>query len=172
MNPVDVLPRHLRKFLLVTEIDDSALIVEPVFRRKFGQPPPTMPRHLGAFHIDSEGAARLLCYSHMLPFGDVYLSGGSCTDGAVYRAMPDEQRQELTEAGGPYLWVLKHAFAKFAGDCEAFFGYSADARALEVAAVAGFEATDHPRIMVHWHKPLHEVMRRALIAKAAAIGPF
>jgi hypothetical protein len=37
---------------------------------------------------------------------------------------------------------------------------------------AGFCNTGHPHLLVHFHKPQHEVMQRALIAKAAAIGPF
>lgn len=166
------LPEGIRDFIIVTEIDDARLVVEPLFRKKFGQTPPQGPHHMGAFFVDDTGAARLICYSHMLPFGDVFLSGGSCTDGAVYRAMSDSQRQALAAAGGPYFWVLMHAFRKFADRCEAFFGYSGDPRALEVAAVAGFVPTEHPHVMVHWHKALHEVMQRALIAKVAAIGPF
>ena len=62
--------------------------------------------------------------------------------------------------------------ARFAPRCEAFFGYCGDARAEEVDLANGFRKTGHPHLLVNFHKPLHEVMQRALIAKAAAIGPF
>ena len=47
-----------------------------------------------------------------------------------------------------------------------------DARAEEVDLANGFSKTQHPHLLVNFHKPLHEVMQRALIAKAFAIGPF
>jgi hypothetical protein len=167
-----ILPESLRGFIAITEIDDVRLGVEALFRRKFEHPPPATPHHLGAFHLGADGSARLLCYSHMLPFGDLFLSGGSCTDGDVYRAMPAAQREALAAAGGPWHHVLKFAFAKFADRCEAFFGYSGDERALAVCRAVDFLPTGHPHLIVHWHKPLHEVMQRALVAKAHAIGPF
>lgn len=172
MSAPDLLPEALRSFIVVSEIDDVRLGVESLFRRKFGQPPPATPHHLGAFHLSADGSARLLCYSHMRPFGDIFLSGGSCTDGDVYRAMPSAQREALTAAGGPWSWVLKFAFQKFSDRCEAFFGYSGDARALAVCRAVDFLPTEHPHLIVHWHKPLHPVMQRALVAKAQAIGPF
>lgn len=172
MTDRDLLPDSIRPFLHLTEIDSPRLLVEDLFRRKFGDPPPDVPHHLAAFHVDAGGAARLLCYSHMRPFGDIFLSGGSCTDGNTYRAMPEAQRAALDAAGGPWHWVLKYAFRRYADRCEAFFGYSGDARALAVCRAVDFLPTGHPHLIVHWHKPLHEVMRRALVAKAHAIGPF
>lgn len=172
MSNPSTLPPPLERFMVVTEIDDPRLGVEPLFRRKFGQPPPAGPHHLGAFHIAQNSSARLLCYSHMMPFGDIFLSGGSCTDGEAYRAMPAAEREALAAAGGPWRWVLQFAFRKFAERCEAFFGYSGDERALAVCRAVDFLPTGHPHLIVHWHKPQHAVMQRALIAKAAAIGPF
>lgn len=172
MNDLDVLPAELAGFLHVTEIDSARLLAAGLFQRKFGQPPPAGPHHVAAFHVGEDRTARLLCYSHMLPFGDIYLSGGSCTDGETYRAMPPAQRAALDAAGGPWHWVLKYAFRRFADRCEAFFGYSGDARALAVCRAVDFLPTEHPYLIVHWHKPLHPVMQRALIAKAHAIGPF
>ena len=46
------------------------------------------------------------------------------------------------------------------------------ARALVVAQAAGFIKTEFPPIIVNWHKPLHENIRRALTAKVVALGAF
>ncbi len=166
------LPSSLREFLAITEIDDAGLLVAPLFRRKFGDPPPDVPHHLVAFHRDEAGATRVAGYSHMRPFGDVYLSGGSCSDGDVLRAMPAAQRDALLAAGGVWYLILKYAFARYADRCEAFFGHCGDRRALEVAKAAGFIDAGPRHLIVHWHKPLHERVRAALVAKVEAVGPF
>jgi hypothetical protein len=46
------------------------------------------------------------------------------------------------------------------------------ARALQVATAAGFVSAGHQHLITHWHKPLHENIRRALVAKVHALGPF
>ena len=83
-----------------------------------------------------------------------------------------EHREAIYAAGGVWHLILKYAFAKFADDCDAFFGHCGDARALEVAQAAGFVKTDVAPIIVNWHKPMHEVFKRALLAKVVALGPF
>lgn len=168
----DVLPANLRSFITLTELDDAELLVAPLFQRKFGAVPPDVAHHLIGLYRRPDGQLSVLGYSHMRPFGDIYLSGGSCTDGEAIRAMQPEHREALVAAGGIWLHLLKYAFARFHDDCEAFFGYSGDARALQVTAQAGFIDAGHRHLIVHWHKPLHETWKRALIAKAEAIGPF
>jgi hypothetical protein len=86
--------------------------------------------------------------------------------------MSDAHREAIYAAGGVWYLILKYAFAKFADDCDAFFGHCGDPRALVVAEAAGFVKTEHPPIIVNWHKPMHEVFRRALLAKVVALGPF
>jgi hypothetical protein len=108
----------------------------------------------------------------MRPFGDVYLSGGSCSNGEAIRRMQPEHLAAVQAAGGVYHLILKYAFKKYAACCDAFFGYSADRRALEVAFASGFVATEHERLFAHWHKPLPEVVRHALTAKVQALGAF
>lgn len=165
-------PAEVQPFLTITEIDDAEFFAGPLFRRKFGVPPPTSGHHLGAFYRDAGGCVRLAGYSHMWPFGDVYLSGGSCSDGAVIGAMQDAERTALYAAGGVWHLVLKYAFRRYADRCDAFFGHCGDARAREVALRSGFEDAGHPHLIVNWHKPLHPNLQRALIAKVHALGPF
>lgn len=172
MIDLDILPPSLHSFLTITELDSSRAQIASLFARKFGDPPPDIEHHLAALYTPPDGSMRLLCYSHMRPFGDIFLSGGSCSDGDVIRMMNEDQREALRAAGGAWHWVLKYAFAKFADRCDAFFGYSGDARALEVCRSVDFLPTEHAHLIVHWHKPLPDAFKRALTAKAHALGPF
>lgn len=162
----------LPDWLCISEVDHGAFFAAPLFRRKFGGDPPVQGHHLVAFYQRRPMVAQTLCYAHFMPFGDIVLVGGVCTDGEVIRAMPDGHRAQLGALGGAYYQVLRYGFARFAADCEAYFGYCGDARAEVVNLQAGFEKTGHPHLLVHWHREQHPVMQRALLAKAAAIGPF
>ena len=53
-----------------------------------------------------------------------------------------------------------------------FFGYCGDARAESIDLRAGFEKTEHERLLKYFPKSLHPNIERALIAKAHALGPF
>ncbi len=167
-----VIPEPIRKFLTITEIDDADFLVGDLFRRKFGDPPPDVGRHLVALYRDADGTQHLAGYSHMRSFGDVYLSGGSCSNGAAVARMRADEREALYAAGGTWYLILKYAFARYANCCDAFFGHCGDKRALEVALSAGFVKTEFEPIIVLWHKPLPDVFRRALTAKVVALGPF
>ena len=169
---LSTLPEHLRAFFTITEVDDAEFLVGSLFQRKFLAPPPDVGHHLVALYRHADGALRVAGYSHMRAFGEVYLSGGSCSDGETIRAMSDAHREAIQAAGGVWYLILKYAFARYAGDCDAFFGHCGDRRALEVAHAAGFVDTGPEHVIAHWHKPLHENVRRALIAKVEALGPF
>lgn len=171
-NASEILPESLRGFITISEIDHADFLITELFKRKFGHPPPDMPRHLVGLYRDENGALHLAGYSHMMPFGDVYLSGGSCSNGDTMRLMLPEQRDALREAGGLLFYLLKYAFRKYAGCCDAFFGHCGDRRALEVTLRAGFVQTEHEHLIVNWHKPLHPNIRRALLAKVHAFGAF
>lgn len=169
---IHTLPEHLRTFLTITEVDNADFLIASLFRRKFASPPPDVGRHLVALYRDAGGALHLAGYSHMRPFGDVYLSGGSCSEGETIRTMQGQHRDAIQAAGGIWFLILKYAFARYADCCDAFFGHCGDARALQVATAAGFIDAGHQHLIAHWHKPLHENIRRALIAKVHALGPF
>jgi hypothetical protein len=171
-NASEILPASLQDFITITEVDHGNFLVTDLFKRKFGHPPPEHPRHLVGFYRDSGGTLHLAGYSHMMPFGDVYLSGGSCTSGDTARLMSPGQRDALRSAGGLWFHLLKYAFRKYADCCDAFFGHCGDPRALEVALAAGFIQTEHEHVIVNWHKPLHPNIQRALLAKVHALGTF
>ena len=171
-DPNEVLPPALHGVVTITEIDRAEFLISDLFKRKFGHPPPSIPRHLVALYRDSEQALHLIGYSHMMPFDEVYLSGGSCSDGAAIRLMQPHQRDALAAAGGIWFCILKYAFRKYACCCEAFFGHCGDKRALEVALAAGFIQTEHQHLIVHWHKALPENARQTLTEKVHALGSF
>lgn len=162
----------LPDFIGISEVDDGPFFAGELFQRKFGGAPPSDPHHLVCFYRSPAATIHVLCYSHFSPFGDIILVGGVCTNGEALRQLSVEQREALSAVGSLYFQVLKYGFARFADRCEAFFGYCGDARAEQVNLQAGFSKTDHPHLLVNFHKPSHPVMQRALIAKAAAIGPF
>lgn len=167
-----MLPESLREFLTITELDDASLFYDALFRKKFGHPVPDYPCHLGVFYRESTGRFLPLSYLHFLPFGDIMLVGGLCTDGEVFKSMSAQQREAIRVSGGVMVHGLRHAFEHLAGRCDAFFGYCGDPRAYEVDMQAGFVPTVHDKLIARWHKPLDEVRQRCLVAKAHAIGPF
>lgn len=165
-------PAPLDAFLSITELDEGQTWFGPLFERKFGHPVPDYPAHLGIFYRSREGWMRPLAYLHFLPFGDIMLVGGLCTDGAVFAAMQPEESAAIRDAGGVMVHGLRYGFRRLANRCDAYFGYCGDPRAYEVDMQAGFVPTEHDKLIVHWHKPLDAMRTRALIAKAHAIGPF
>ncbi len=168
---IHTIPVALREFFSVTEVDDARFFAGALFRRKFAVDPPDEGRHLVALYRGT-GGLQTAGYSHMRRFGEVYLSGGSCSSGEVIRTMRPEHREAIAAAGGVWHLVLKYAFERYADCCDAFFGHCGDRRALEVATAAGFIAAGPEHLIVNWHKPLHENIRRALVAKVHALGPF
>lgn len=166
------LPEPLSDFIVVTEVDDARAFFGALFQRKFGDPVPGHEHHIGVFYRAQDGAFVPLSYLHFMPFGDIILVGGLCTDGRVFERMSDNERAAVRAAGGVMVHALRYAFAHLAARCDAYFGYCGDPRAYEVDMQAGFEPTGHDKLIARWHKPLDPVRRRSLIAKAHAIGPF
>lgn len=171
-DPREILPAELHDFLTITEIDRAEFLVDPLFQRKFGEGPPERPRHLVALYRDCDAALHLAGYSHMWPYGEVYLSGGSCTEGTTIRHMAAHERTALEASGGVWHHLLKYAFRKYANCCEAFFGHCGDPRALEVALASGFVRTGIEPLIVNWHKPLSGSRRDELLHKVHALGDF
>lgn len=159
-------------FILVTEVDRGPAFIEHIFQRKFRASPPDFPHHVVTFYRKSWDCYVPFSYVHIRPFGDVYLVGGASTDGRGFELMPEHERDLVRSAGGVYLNALRYAFKKFADRCDAFFGYCGDARAYEVDMQAGFVPTPHEFLIAHWHRPIDEARKHALIAKVHAIGAF
>ena len=169
---MNTLPRELRGFLEITEIDSADFFVSKLFRKKFGDVAPDFPRHFAAFYRTPDGASYLAGYSHMRRLGAVYLSGGSCTEGDALRRMSPTELALLSEHGGVWFQILKYKFAKLGNECEAFFGHCGDARALVVALEAGFVKLAPQHLIAHWHRPISSARMQELTDEVHAIGPF
>lgn len=166
------LPESLAEFIVVTEIDDARPFFGDLFQRKFGDTVPTGKHHLGVFYRTPLHSFVPLSYLNFMPFGDIILVGGLCTDGRTFEQMSEQERQRVRDVGGVMVHALRYAFVHLADLCDAFFGYCGDPRAYEVDIRAGFEPTGHDKLIARWHKLLDPVRRRSLVAKALAIGPF
>jgi len=159
-------------FLLITEIDDPAPVVGDLFQRKFGHPIPEWKHDVVAFVRTHDGLLVPMSYTKFMPFGSVFLVGGCSTDGRAFAHLDQAQKDALAAAGSSMVQLLRYGFKRYADRCDAFFGYCGDARAWEVDLMAGFEPTGHDKLLVHWHKPINDQLKRGLIAMAHAIGPF
>lgn len=161
------------EFLIISEFDKPEAVVGKLFQRKFGHPIPEWKHDVVAFIRRSADAALIpMSYAKFAPFGSVMLVGGCCTDGRAFAHLDENQKDALGAAGGSMAQLLRYGFTRFSGQCDAYFGYCGDARAWEVDLSAGFEPTGHDKLLVHWHEPLNEQMKRALVAMAVAIGAF
>jgi hypothetical protein len=156
----------------ITTVGNGPFFIADLFQAKFNSTAPDYGHAVIAFFRNEHNQFLPVCYTNFLPHEDVILVGGAMTDGSVLRQIPEAVRKEIKAGGGVYFSLLKFAFDHFAGDCEAFFGYAADKRALTVDLAAGFEHTPHEHLIVHWHKPLGLWKRKRLVEKIRKIGPF
>jgi len=166
------LPNSLQGLVSLCEISDGAFVATDLFQRKFGQPPPGDPHHLVALIRTPSGAFIPACYAHFRAFGDICLVGGGATDGRAFSSLTPGQGQSIRDAGGLFYFVLRFGFERFADRFYAFFGHCGDPRAEEVDLRAGFRHTPVDKLLIYTPKPLLEQVERALVAKAAALGPF
>ena len=102
-------------------------------------------------------------------------SGGSCSDGETIRAVSDAHRKAIQAAGGVWYLILKYAFARYAGDCDAFFNPCGGRRALEVAHAAGFgcrtETPDRPPALGTARERAPRTRRQGRGARSVLIRP-
>jgi hypothetical protein len=162
---------ELPERLFCTEIAEGHVIAADLFRRKFNSDPPTDPHHLFVMYRGDNGFVPV-AYSHFAPFGDICLVGGSCTDGLAFGHMSPEERDAIRRLDGLYYSLLRYGFERYREDFTAFFGYCGDPRALEVDLRAGFETTEHDKLIKYFPREVHPNVERALVAKAHALGPF
>ncbi|HET6632453.1 MAG TPA: hypothetical protein VFG73_07080 [Rhodanobacteraceae bacterium] len=158
--------------LRFAELHDSTPAA-PLFRRKFGHPPPDYPHHIACLMRCPDGDERVACYVHFLPHGELLLGGGACVDNRLLRMLDAVQRRRLREGGGLYRLTLEFALRHFAGRYDAIFGYCGDRTAEAADRAVGFVSTPHENLLVYWtRQDVGEARRAALIARAHAAGAF
>jgi hypothetical protein len=156
----------------IEEVDDAERLAGALFRRSFGHPIPTFPRHFVAFGRDAAGGSRVAGYVHYTAFDTtVWLCGGLCADRDAYaRATPDDAAQ-WKRAGGIGEMILRATFPLLV-DRPAVFSTCGDPKQWQHDLNAGFEPAGPPNLLVHWTRPLPDAERRRLIEQVAALPPF
>ncbi|HEY6940547.1 hypothetical protein [Dokdonella sp.] len=156
----------------IREAADGAERARDLFRRHFGDEPPSFPHHVIAFVRDASGIETPASYVHFTPVGELLLGGGACVDRRVMRTMAADLRARIRAQGGLYRMTLDWAVRHFAPTHKAIFGYCGDALAERVDLAAGFRPTGHAHLLVHWTRALADAECARLVAQAHAIGPF
>ena len=155
----------------VDEVGDAEFYAGDLFRRRFRQAPPSLPRHFVAFYREARTRYRSIGYVHYSPFEDTFLCGGLVIDDRAYRRIPAPHRAIIKRAGGIAELMLRTTFARLAA-APAIWGYVGDKQAEEVDLRAGFRRTHHPHVMVVWNRDLPEVEKAARLERVIALGPF
>ena len=143
--------------------------VESLFRKSFGAPAPTIPRHFIAFRIgDLERAAG---YVHYTSYGPgLFLLGGLCVDASIYRMLSSSERRQVSDVGSLSRWLMKQSIAEL-GAMRAVFGYTGDVRSRRDILAIGFTQAAIPYLFAQWHSEPTS-MRERTIGEVAALGPF
>ncbi len=118
-----------------------------------------------------DGREETVGFCNWIRFRDVYLEGGMCVEKSIYRRLPREHYAACRARGGLAQMMMETA-ALHLTDCDAWFGYCGDAKAMAADLRVGYVPTRHRHLIVKWFRPLPEDRREALIDSIAAIGPF
>jgi hypothetical protein len=169
MNENEPLSPH--QSIVIEEVEHGGFFAGDLFRRKFGDDPPSIPRHVVAFAKPASGGVAVAAYLHLWRFEQVYMVGGLCVDGAVLRALPEEAQAAIRAVDGLAYFLLRYGFTRMT-DCNAWYGYVGDARALQVDLRAGFERTDRPLLVARYNRAFDDAEREQLTRRIEALGPF
>jgi hypothetical protein len=167
--PIDA--HDVRDIVRVEETQDAEFFAGDLFRRRFRQTPPAMPRHFVTFYREGRTRYLPLGYVHYTKFEDSYLCGGLVIDERLYRRLPSAHRRLIRRAGGVAEIMLRETFARLA-PAPAIFGYVGDKQAEAVDLRVGFCRTDHRYVMVAWQRKLPDDEKAARLARVIAVGPF
>jgi len=163
---------ELSSFWQTTEVSAGQFFINELFRRKFRSDAPDFGHHWVSFYKLLDGSCRPVNYIHARKYGPMILIGGVMTDGDALKQMAPEHRQVMKDAGGCYYSALRHVFATMADQCEAYMGLITDSRSMMVSCAAGFEKTEHEKLVAYFHKPISAKRKEELIRAALEIGPF
>ena len=156
----------------VVELDDAAAAREvgALFVRVFGDDLPDFPRHFVLRYVAGDAPVPL-AYAHFTPWDGCYLGGGMAFDERAYRRLDPAHRARIRAAGGVTEFLLRTIRARL-DDAIALFGHVGEPRAERVDLRAGYVHTPYPHLIVCWQRELPAAERDALLARAAALGPF
>ena len=146
----------------------------PVPRDNCGLSIPTPPgnwRQFVARYEWPDGRMETVGFCNWIRYENVYLEGGMCVAKTFYRRMPREDWKECAARGGIAQMMMEEA-ARHLDDCNAWFGFCGDPKALAVDLRFGYVTTEYDKLIVKWFAPLDAGEKNRLIRRIAAIGPF
>lgn len=171
--------------LRIFAADNAQTYADELFREAFNAPfpvprdpcglsiptPPENWRQYVAVYTWPEGHEETVGFCNWIKYDEAYLEGGLCVRANFYRRLSREHFRECQAQGGIAQMLMMRA-AQVLNDCDAWFGWCGDPKALAVDLRAGFQTTDHKYLIVKWFRELPESRKAALIEKYTAIGPF
>jgi hypothetical protein len=163
---------ELFNFITPVIVDNGKFFINDLFNKKFNCDAPDITNHLIAFYKNKDNCFLPVSYASFLPHKNVMLVGGVMTDGNVIKQMTEEERTIIANSDGIYYSMLRYAFEYFADNCDAYFGYVNNPRALEVNLMAGFEKTEFQYLIANYHKPLSNWKKNRMNKMVKDLGPF
>ena len=171
--------------LRVFESKDAAVYAGVLFQESFNSafPVPVAYRILDtliqpqdwrqfvAVYTWPDGTEECVGFCNWIRYKDVYLEGGLAVHKSFYRRLPRAQFAECSARGGIAQIVMETAATQLT-DCDAWFGYCGDAKALQVDLRVGYVRTAHPYLIVKWMRTLPAPLMQAWIDDVTQIGPF
>lgn len=158
--------------ILITTVGNAPFFVDDMFRNAYGHASPDFGQPLVCFYRKDWNHYVPLCFTLFWKHEDVMLNGGSVTNGAGFRFVPEPLSQAIRNSEGLFFYILKFGFEHFKDDCEAFFATCGDARAWEVSMKAGFTPTRYEHLIVNFHKLMPDNRKQELIERIHRIGSF
>jgi len=156
----------------IIKVSEAAFFIEDLFRRSFGDPPPSTPVHYVAFCKVAPSTFEAVGYYHVTHCGEYALVGGLCVNTCIYRKLWAGRQSVLSDRGRGIGEKLVRAAFEDVGDSKAFFAYVGNPMSKAIIRRVGFIDTNHTYLMVKWLKPLSEEERERMIAEVIALGPF
>lgn len=156
----------------IIKVSEAAFFIEDLFRRSFGDPPPTIPIHYVAFYKVAPSTFEAIGYYHVTPCGEYALVGGLCVNTGFYRKLwPKRQVGSRQRNRGVGEKLVRAACEDVRGE-KAFFAYVGNPVSEAIIRRVGFVKTRHRYLMMKWLKPLSEDEKERIITEVVAIGPF
>ena len=156
---------------LFQESFNSAFPVPAAYRILDTQIQPQDWHQFVAVYTWADGTEECVGFCNWVRYKDVYLEGGLAVRKSFYRRLPKAHFSECSARGGIAQIVMETA-ATHLTDCDAWFGYCGDAKAMQVDLRVGYVRTAHPYLIVKWMRTLPALQMQAWIDDVTRIGPF
>lgn len=158
--------------ILITPVVNAPFFVDDMFQKAYKHDCPDFGQPLVCFYRKNCDHFIPLCFTLFWKHDEVMLNGGSVTNGAGFKQVPEHISRSIRESEGLFYHILRFGFDYFKDDCDAFFATCGDERAWDVSMKAGFEPTKYHHLIVNFHKPMPDWRKDILTDKIHQLGTF